>query len=84
MPVGCSIRETEAKEYIAPFLLSLIDRSVDVAAIEVFPEILESRLVSVPFVDETDKIKDTVIDYKWPVIFIEDIQPLRAMSRQSR
>ena len=83
MPLGCSIGESEAKEYIAPFLLSLVDRSVDVAAIEVFPDISESRLVSVPFIDEDDKIKDTIIDYKWPIIFIEDIVPLRAALKRN-
>lgn len=82
LPVGCSIRESEAKEYIAPFLLSLIDRSVDVAGIEVFPEISESRLVSVPFIDEDDKIKDIILDYKWPIIFLEDIVPLRSISKR--
>jgi hypothetical protein len=84
MPVGCSLSEKEAREYVEPFLLSIVDRQVDVAPITITPEVVETKLVSVPFVDEGDKISDTIVKWSWPAIFIEDLVSLQEIRRTQR
>ncbi len=79
-PAGCALREIEATQYPMPFLLSIVDRHIDVASIDIHTEIIESKLVAVPFIYEGDRIKDTQMEWEWPPIFVEDIVSLRYMA----
>jgi len=80
IPVGCAVSEIEARDYPMPTLLALVDRRVDVAPIDIYPRVTESRLVAVPFIQEGGRIKDTQMDWNWPEIFIEDIASLRNLA----
>jgi len=83
IPCGCSTTAEEALQYPKPFLLSIIDRIVDVTDIDVFIEIIDQKLVSVPFVDTGEHILDTQIKWQWPSIFVEDIVPVRKILREN-
>ncbi len=77
MPAGCAVGTGEAVEYPVPFLLSIVDRHVDVAPIDISLKITEGRLVSVPFMDMGEQIVDMNIEWNWPAIFVEDIETIR-------
>jgi len=81
MPSGCAVRTGEAVEFPVPFLLSIVDRHVDVAPIEISVKITEGRLASVPFMDMGAEIVDMNIEWKWPAIFVEDIETIREAGR---
>lgn len=77
MPAGCAVGTGEAVEYPVPFMLSIVDRHVDVAPIDISVKITEGHLVSVPFTDMGERIADMNIEWNWPAIFVEDIETIR-------
>jgi len=77
MPTGCAVGTGEVVEYPVPFLLSIVDRHVDVAPIEISAQITEGHLVSMPFLDMGEQILDMNIEWKWPAVFVEDIETIR-------
>jgi hypothetical protein len=70
---GCCRGMKEAVEFVKPFLLSVLDRRIDVAPIDISGEISKARLLAVPYVLNEDKVMDTQIKWEYPLIMFEDL-----------
>ena len=74
--IGCSLGRQQASELVKPFMLSVIDRRVDVAFIDITCEITGARLLAVPFSLKDDKVKDTQINWEYSSMMFEDLPNL--------
>jgi hypothetical protein len=75
--VGCSRSLEEAKAYVEPRLLAVIDRRVDVTGLEMSCVIHESVLWGVPYVDEGDALRDGILGWKIPAAAVDEVSAIR-------
>jgi len=78
--IGCARNKERAAEFVRPFLLSVIDRSIDVAAIDISCEIKSAELLAVPFYLNPDKVgmvMDSQINWEYSAMMFEDLPSRR-------
>lgn len=71
--IGCVLGKERAAEFVKPFVLSVIDRRVDVANIDISCEISKTQLLAIPFSLNGDKVKDTQINWEYSAMMFEDL-----------
>jgi hypothetical protein len=76
--VGCSRSLEEAKAYVEPHLLAVIDRRVDVTGLELSCAIKDVLLWGIPYVDEGDALRDGILGLKIPAAAVEQVGAIRA------
>ena len=76
--VGCTRSLEEAKAYVEPHLLTIIDRRVDVTGMELSCAIGEAILWGIPFLDEGDAVRDGVLGLRLPAVAVDELQAIRA------
>ena len=74
---GCTRGLEEAKAYVEPHLLTIIDRRVDVTGLELSCSISEARLWGVPFADGGDVLHDGILGLKIPAAAVDEVAALR-------
>ncbi len=79
--VGCTRSLEEAKAYVEPHLLTIIDRRVDVTGLELSCAIGEALLWGVPFFDEGDTLRDGILGLKIPAAAVDELGAIRAHGR---
>jgi hypothetical protein len=77
--VGCMRSFEEAKAYVEPHILSIIDRRVDVTGMELSCAIGEAMLWGVPFFDEGDVLRDGILGLKIPAAAVDELGAIRAL-----
>lgn len=82
--VGCTRTLEEAKAYVEPHLLTIIDRRVDVTGLELSCAIGEALLWGVPFFDEGDSLRDGILGWKIPAAAVDELGAIRAHARTGR
>lgn len=82
--VGCTRSLEEAKGYVEPHLLTIIDRRVDVTGLELSCAIGEALLWGVPFFDEGDTLRDGILGLKIPAAAVDELGAIRAHGRTGR
>lgn len=81
---GCGRDLEEAKAYVEPHLLTIIDRRVDVTDMQMECVISDPVLWGVPFVDGGADLRDGVIDFRIPAAAVEAIEEVRACQGKRR
>jgi hypothetical protein len=76
--VGCARSLEEAKAYIEPHLLTVIDRRVDVTGLEMSCAIREVALWGIPYVDEGEVVRDGILGLKLPAAAVDEVDAIRA------
>lgn len=76
--VGCARSLEEAKAYIEPHLLTVIDRRVDVTGLEVSCAIKGVVLWGIPYVDEGEALRDGILGLKVPAAAVDEVSAIRA------
>lgn len=71
--VGGAISPEGAIEMLKPVLLSILDRKLDVAPIEITGQINKLDLCAVPFTTENSKVKDLFVKCEYPFALFQDI-----------
>jgi hypothetical protein len=74
---GCSRSLAEAKAYVEPHLLAVIDRRVDVTGLEMSCAIGDARLWGVPYIDEGDALRDGILGLRIPAAALDDVAAIR-------
>lgn len=82
--VGCGRSFEEAKAYVEPHLLTIIDRRVDVTGLELSSVISDVLLWGVPFFDRGDILEDGIIGVKTPAAAVNDVGAIRTLARKGR
>jgi hypothetical protein len=75
--IGCTRSLEEAKAYVEPHLLRIIDRRVDVTGMELSCAIGEAVLWGLPFFDEGDALRDGILGLKLPVAAVDELGAIR-------
>jgi hypothetical protein len=76
--VGCSRSLEEAKAYIEPHLLTIIDRRVDVTGLELSCALRDVRLWGIPYFDDGDALRDGILGLKIPAAAVDELGTIRA------
>ncbi len=76
--VGCARSLEDAKAYIEPHLLTVIDRWVDVTGLEMSCAIKEVVLWGIPYVDEGEVLRDGILGLKVPAAAVDEVGAIRA------
>ncbi len=76
--VGCTRSLEEAKAYVEPHLLTIIDRRVDVTGLELSSTIGDVLLWGVPYSDEGDNLRDGILGLKIPSAALDEVGTIRA------
>ncbi len=76
--VGCTRSLEEAKAYVEPHLLTIIDRRVDVTGLELSSTIGDVFLWGVPYFDEGDNLRDGILGLKIPSAALDEVGAIRA------
>lgn len=79
--VACTRGLEEAKAYVEPHLLRIIDRRVDITGMELSCTIGEARLWGVPFFDDGEFLRDGIVGLKIPAVAVADVAGIRARAR---
>lgn len=74
----------DAKAYVEPHILTVIDRRVDVTGMEVSCTIGEAMLWGVPFLDEGDVLRDGILGLKIPASAVDEVGAIRALSETGK
>ncbi len=82
--VGCTRSLEEAKAYVEPHLLTIIDRRVDVTGLELSSSIEDVVLWGVPFFDERETLRDGILGLKIPAAAVDDVAAIRASGKGIR
>ena len=77
--IGCSRSLEEAKAYVEPHILTVIDRRVDVTDMELSCTIAEAMLWGVPFHDEGNALRDGILGLKIPAAAVDELGAMRAL-----
>ncbi len=75
--VGCGRGLEEAKAYVEPHILTIIDRRVDVTDLELECVIDDPVLWGVPFSDDGTQLVDRILGLRFPAAAVEAIQEIR-------
>jgi len=76
--VGCTRSLEEAKAYVEPQLLTVIDRRVDVTGLEMSCAIRDVMLWGIPYCDEGDALRDGILGLKVPDAAVDEVGAIRA------
>lgn len=76
--VGCTRSLEEAKAYVEPHLLTIIDRRVDVTGLEMSCAIQDVRLWGIPYFDEGEVLRDGILGLKAPAAAVDEVGAIRA------
>lgn len=76
--LGCTRSLEEAKGYIEPHLLTIVDRRVDVTGLELACTIREAVLWGIPYFDEGEQLRDGILGLRIPAGAVDEIGSLRA------
>jgi len=76
--VGCAHSLEEAKAYIEPHLLAVIDRRVDVTGLEMSCAIRDVVLWGIPYCDEGEALRDGILGLKIPTAAVDEVGAIRA------
>ncbi len=77
--VACTRSLADAKAYVEPHILSVIDRRVDVTGMELSCAIGEAMLWGVPFLDQGDVLRDGILGLKLPAAAVDELGAIRAL-----
>lgn len=77
--IACTRNLEEAKAYVEPHILTVIDRRVDVTGMELSCAIGEAVLWGIPFLDEGDVLRDGILGLKIPAAALDDLGAIRAL-----
>jgi hypothetical protein len=75
---GCSRSLEEAKAFVEPHLLTIIDRRVDVTGLTLSAAVEDVVLWGVPFADQGAILQDCIVGLKYPAGALNDLGALRA------
>jgi hypothetical protein len=75
---GCIRGLEEAKAYVEPHLLAIMDRRVDVTGLELSCAIRDVLLWGVPFFDEGSALRDGILGLKFPAAAVDEVEAIRA------
>jgi len=76
--LGCSRSLEDAKAYVEPHLLTIIDRRVDVTGLELSATIGQAILWGIPFYDEGDILQDGILGWRIPAAAVDEMGAIRA------
>jgi hypothetical protein len=76
--VGCTRSLEEAKAYVEPHLLTVIDRRVDVTGLEMSCAIKDVMLWGIPYFDEGDALRDGILGLRAPAAAVDEVGAIRA------
>jgi len=82
--LGCARGLEEAKAYIDPHLLTIMDRRVDVTGLELATTIGEVVLWGIPYFDDGWSLYDGILGLEIPAVAVDEIGPLRAWMKGRR
>ncbi len=77
--VGCMRSFEEAKAYVEPHIVRIIDRRVDVTGMELSCTIGEAMLWGVPYFDEGAVLRDGILGLKIPAAAVDELGAIRAL-----
>ncbi|MFI5339601.1 MAG: hypothetical protein ACHQ7N_07165 [Candidatus Methylomirabilales bacterium] len=77
--IGCSRSLEDAKAYVEPHILTIIDRRMDVTGMELSCAIGEAMLWGVPFLDEGNVLRDGILGLKIPDAAVDELGAIRAL-----
>lgn len=77
--VACTRSLADAKAYVEPHILTVIDRRVDVTGMELSCAIGEVMLWGVPFLDQGDVLRDGILGLKIPAAAVDELGAIRAL-----
>jgi len=80
--VACTRSLEDAKAYVEPHILTVIDRRVDVTGMELSCAIGETRLWGVPFLDQGNMLQDGIFGLKIPAAAVDELGAVRALVEQ--
>jgi len=75
--MGCTRSLEEAKRFVEPHLLTIIDRRVDVTGLTLSAVVQEVILWGVPFADQGEMLQDCIVGLKYPAAALNDVGALR-------
>jgi hypothetical protein len=75
---GCTRSLEEAKAFVEPHLLTIIDRRVDVTGLTLSAVVEEVVLWGIPFADQGESFQDCIVGLKYPAAALNDVGALRA------
>lgn len=78
---GCTRSQEEAKAFVEPHLLTIIDRRVDVTGLELSATVSEAILWGVPYFDEGETLRDGILGLKLPAAAITELSEIRSCRR---
>ena len=79
LAVGCIRSLEEAKAFVEPHLLTIIDRRVDVTGLTLSAVVEEVVLWGIPFADQGDSLQDCIVGLKYPAAALNDVGSLRTL-----
>lgn len=82
--LGCARGLEEAKAYIEPHLLTIMDRRLDVTGAELATTIGEVVLWGIPYFEEGQSLYDGILGLEIPAVAVDEIGRLRAWKRGRR
>jgi hypothetical protein len=82
--VACTRGLQDAKAYVEPHILKIIDRRVDITGMELSCTIGETWLWGVPFFDDGKFLWDGIVGLKIPAAAVDDVAGIRAHARAKR
>lgn len=75
--LGCTRSLEEAKAYVQPHVLTIIDRRVDVTGLELSCSIDDAALWGIPFFDGGDMLWDGILGLKIPTAALDEMGAIR-------
>ncbi len=82
--LGCTRGLEEARAYIEPHLLTIMDRRVDVTGLKIASTIGEAVLWGIPFFDEGESLLDGIVGLRIPAAAVDEIGSFRAWLKGRR
>ena len=77
--LGCTRSLEEAKAFVEPHLLTIIDRRVDVTGLTLSAVVEDVVLWGIPFADQGAILQDCIVGLKYPAAALNDVGALRAL-----
>ena len=82
--LGCTRSLEEARAYIEPHLLTIMDRRVDVTGLKITSTIGEAVLWGIPFFDQGESLRDGILGLRIPAAAVDEIGSFRAWLKGRR
>jgi len=78
---GCARSLEDAKAFVQPHLLTIIDRRVDVTGLDLSVRVSDGILWGVPYREEVDGLRDSILGLTIPTAAIIEFSQIRAGQR---